>query len=118
MNKIFPLKNQDSIYGTSYHDDFVYASLDELERVLGVKAFRYYDDKVNYEFDLETEDGIPFTIYDWKEGEYLPTDMKIHYHIGARTPEESKRVSEILKECGLESGRTDYSAFFANLLGW
>ena len=34
---------------------------------------------------METEDGEPFTVYDWKEYRPLPEDEVIEWHIGGRS---------------------------------
>jgi hypothetical protein len=42
------------------------------------------EDKTNFDFTLETENGDVFTIYDWKE--YRPLEMNeiIEWHIGGK----------------------------------
>lgn len=56
---------------------------------------------MNFEFELETEDGTAFTIYDWKEGDWVTEDTRLYYHIGARSADESKKALEAIKGLGL-----------------
>ena len=54
--------------------------------------------KVNFEWDMETEDGVVFTIYDWKEGRPLRKYEMIEWHIGAKSRYESEMAKlEVLK---------------------
>lgn len=73
-----------SVNGTSFHGTCIRASYAELEQVLG--PANYQDngggDKVNFEWNLETEDGEPFTVYDWKEYRRLRPDEQVEWHIG------------------------------------
>lgn len=97
------LINFDRINGTSFFRDTIYASANEICEKLVVDITCYGCDKTNFEFELETEDGIPFTIYDWKEGDWINEDTKLYYHIGAHTAEDSHKVLAVLKEHGLET---------------
>ena len=96
------LKDLDRVNMTSFHCGEVYASVQELENLLNVKADYFGDEKVTYEFDLETETGIPFTIYDWKEGG-IGTTWKVWFHIGTHTKEETEQVVNALKTNGLQA---------------
>lgn len=105
MTKIInlPAHDCDKVNGTSFYNDTIYASANEICEKLGVDITCYDGDKTHYEFELITEGGTPFCIYDWKEGDWVTTDTKLHYHIGARNAEDSKAVAEILKyEYGLK----------------
>ena len=104
MAKIFELKGKerDKIYGTSFHYGTINASVNEVEKKLGVKVRRVGADKVNYEVDLSIN-GITATIYDWKEDD-ISRDTVVSLHIGTHTAEESKTVASILKsEYGLDA---------------
>ena len=61
------LSNQSS-NGTSFHNSTITASVNELIAALGEPQYQSNDgeDKVNFEWDCETEEGAVFTIYDWK----------------------------------------------------
>ena len=97
------LQNSDRVNMTSFWGDTIYASASEICNKLGVKITYYGGDKTNFEFELETEDGIPFTLYDWKEGDWVTEDTRLYYHIGAHNEEESKKARLALNESGFKS---------------
>lgn len=104
MTKItnLPRQSYDKVNGTSFWNDTIYASANEICEKLGVNITCYDGDKTTFEFELETETGIPFTIYDWKEYG-VNEDTRVYYHIGARNAGDSRAVAEILKnEYGLK----------------
>lgn len=72
--------------GTSFHGQTFRATVNEIARVCG-EPTEYGDpgDKVQYEWDMETEDGTVFTIYDWKEYRHYSKDATIEWHIGAHS---------------------------------
>jgi hypothetical protein len=86
--------------GTSFHGVTIRATVDQLTKVFGEP----YDsssgeDKVNFVWDMEDNEGEVFTIYDWKEYRVLRSDEMITWHIGSK----SKSVSwdaerELLKK--------------------
>jgi hypothetical protein len=86
-------KTNSSVDGTSFHDVVIKASVNHLISVLGEPTIQDNtgEDKVNFEWDCETEDGDVFTIYDWKEYRKLDLDELIEFHIGAH----SKSVSNV-----------------------
>jgi len=69
----------------SFHGVTLQSTVEELIAVLGEPDFsgNTGEDKVNYEWILETSNGQIFTIYDWKH--YRPIDRNelIEWHIGA-----------------------------------
>jgi len=75
---------QKSVNGTSFHDSVFHASVNDLKKILGTPAYadNSGQDKVNFEWEMETEDGQPFTVYDWKEYRKLDADEEIEWHIG------------------------------------
>jgi hypothetical protein len=77
-------KTSKSTGGTSFHDNTITASVAELEEVLGAPTFMCNDgtDKVNFEWEMETEDGEVFTVYDWKEYRSISRNEQIEWHIG------------------------------------
>jgi hypothetical protein len=101
--KILPISDLNRTCGTSFHWDTILASCNEIRSKLDIDVACYGGDKTNFEFELELEDGTPFTIYDWKEGDWVDEDTLLYYHIGARTPEESKKALAALKEYGLKT---------------
>ena len=80
--------------GTSFHGDTIFISVEELINLLGEPQFQENDgnDKVNYYWDCETEDGELFTIYDWKEYRPISDFEQIEFHIGSFTKEISEKV--------------------------
>jgi hypothetical protein len=102
MTKILPISNPDNICGTSFHGDHIYASANEICNKLGVDVTCYDGDKVHYEFDLELADGTPFTIYDWKESDWVTMDTRLYYHIGAKTAADSQRALKAIEGYGIK----------------
>jgi len=78
------MKRSNNTTGTSFYGVTLIVTPQQLIDALGEPDFFDNDghDKVNMEYDLETEDGIVFTIYDWKEYRPLQMDEKIEFHIG------------------------------------
>lgn len=82
--------------GTSFHNTTIETTLTELIRVCGEPLYTTNDgeDKVNYEFNMETDAGDIFTIYDWKEYRPIAKDEVIEWHIGGK----SQYITETAKE--------------------
>ena len=95
------MKRTDKIAnGTSFHDHTFTATVDDLRNVLGQPQFESNDgeDKNNFDWIMETEDGTVFTVYDWKEYRQLAEDEVIEWHIGGRSGlTTGKALSEITK---------------------
>jgi hypothetical protein len=87
--------------GVSFEGDYILASCNDIRSKLDVDVACYGGDKTHFEFELELEDGTPFILYDWKEGDWVDEDTKLYYHIGARTQAESRKVLAALREYGL-----------------
>ena len=77
-------KTSKSTGGTSFHDNTITASVNELIAVMGEPVYQGNDgeDKVNFEWEMETEDGEVFTVYDWKEYRSISRNEQIEWHIG------------------------------------
>ncbi len=68
---------------TSFHGHEVRASVNQLVEVCGEPRWTgSVNDKVQYEWLMQTEDSTPFTIYDYKEYRYYSNDELIDWHIG------------------------------------
>jgi hypothetical protein len=70
--------------GTSFHGTRITTTVGKLKKLF---PNSYYDnnngeDKSNYDFELETDNGDVFTIYDWKEGRPIGDNEKITFNIG------------------------------------
>ena len=66
---------------TSYHGTKVKASYTQLSLAFGDAEY-IGDEKVSYQWICETDDGRPFTIYDWREGRFNDEKV-IEWHIGS-----------------------------------
>lgn len=87
------------ISGTSFHDITVTATRAELIDAIGQPDCEgSIEDKSQYDWFCETEDGNVFTIYDWKE--YYPhaEDVQITWHIGAHSWMVSSQAKEELMQ--------------------
>ena len=73
-----------SIGGTSFHNTTIKCSVSTLTKVLGEPDYSGNDgeDKVNFEWNMETDNGDVFTVYDWKEYRSLNENEMIQWHIG------------------------------------
>jgi hypothetical protein len=80
------------IDGTSFHFTTIKCSVSTLTKVLGEPDYSGNDgeDKVNFEWDMETDSGDVFTVYDWKEYRSLNETEMIEWHIGGA----NKNVTE------------------------
>lgn len=86
--------------GTSFHGVTIRATVDQLTKAFGEP----YDsnsgeDKVNFVWDMENNEGEVFTIYDWKEYRVLKSDEMITWHIGSKSKSDSNVAErELLKK--------------------
>lgn len=73
--------------GTSYHRTNINATVGQLKSILGEPVFSDNDgtDKVNFEWELETDNGDVFTVYDWKEYRPISETEPIDWHLGAHS---------------------------------
>jgi hypothetical protein len=88
-------KTTKSTSDTSFHDTTIGTTVHTLRQLLGEPDYEGNDgeDKVNYEWEMETSDGDVFTVYDWKEYKVLDEHEIIEFHIGGH----SKAVTEQAK---------------------
>jgi hypothetical protein len=92
-------KTYQDVDGTSFHGVVIRATVNQLTKAFGEP----YDnnsgeDKVNFEWDMETNEGEVFCIYDWKVGRPLGKDEFVTWHIGAKSKSVSNDAErEILK---------------------
>ena len=69
---------------TSFHGHTVRATVEQISQICGSPLYvGSPDEKVQYDWVMETEDGKVFTIYDWKEYREIHEDEVIEWHIGA-----------------------------------
>ena len=87
--------------GTSFNGVTIRATVEQLTNAFGDPTMdsNWGDDKVNFEWEMETDEGEVFTIYDWKEGRPLGLNDYITWHIGARSKSVANDAErEILKK--------------------
>ena len=87
-----------SVNGTSFHNTVITATVEQLRQILGEPVCEQNDgeDKVNFEWEMETESGAPFTVYDWKEYRQIGEHEVIEWHIGGhRSIETAQAAIEI-----------------------
>ena len=89
-----------SIDGTSFHDTTIKCSVSTLKKVLGEPEYEPNDgqDKVNFEWDMETNNGDVFTVYDWKEYRSLNEDDMIEWHIGGYDKKTTEQAKHEIRE--------------------
>ena len=102
-----------NINGTSFFNNTINASVNELISILGIEPFKCFDDKTKFEWRLEyhgetLNKKFPFTIYDYKEdwdrysnnshgvNDYLYT-TKIDWHIGGKSGNDTILAKDWLK---------------------
>ena len=76
-----------SASGTSFYDITITTTPQKLIDALGEPQFgdNSGQDKSNFDFICETEDGDVFTIYDWKEYRPLKMNEIVTFHIGGNS---------------------------------
>jgi hypothetical protein len=80
---------------TEFYGTTITTTVNKLKKLLGEPySNNTGEDKVNFDWDCETEDGDVFTVYDWKEYREISEDEFIEFHIGAI----SKQISEQAKQ--------------------
>ena len=78
------------------------ATFDELVQAFGEPFDGHY--KTDWEWEIEFDDGIVATIYNWKDGpNYCGSHGKqsfeiTEWHIGSRTMDAATRVHDIINE--------------------
>ena len=89
-----------STNGTSFHDTTIRCSVNDLREILGEPINESNDgsDKVNFEWDMETDEGEVFAIYDWKYYRPLSSDEIVTWNIGAMSKSVSYDAERELKK--------------------
>lgn len=80
--------------GTSFYGDTIKATYKQLVKAIGEPQYAQNDgeDKSNFDWTCETEDGTVFTVYDWKEYRSIKSNETIEWHIGANNAAESSQA--------------------------
>jgi hypothetical protein len=90
-----------STNNTSFDGVTFKATVNQLIRAFGQPTVfdNTGENKTNFEWDMETESGEVFCIYDWKQYEVLGWDKAYEWHIGARSKSTAQTAKqEILKK--------------------
>ena len=87
-----------SVAGTSFHDTVIWTTVKGLKQILGEPTFNQNtgEDKVNYEWNMETSEGDVFTIYDWKEYQVISEDWAYCFHVGGKTKVITEKAKEAI----------------------
>jgi len=91
------------VNGTSFHSTVIEATVNELKQILGEPDYDGNDgeDKVNFEWEMETNNGDVFTVYDYKEYRSLPENEVIEWHIGGYNKDVTEQAKrEIVRISG------------------
>jgi len=86
---------------TSFHGHSMKATVQQLRQVLGEPAWisSNIEEKVQYDWVMETDAGQVFTVYDWKEYRHFEEDELIEWHIGSHESATSKvAMYELMNE--------------------
>ena len=85
---------------TSFHFTTITTTVNKLTEALGEAQCidNTGDDKVNYDWNCETEDGDVFTIYDWKEYRSIGSYERIEFHIGGKDKSITEKAKRELLE--------------------
>jgi hypothetical protein len=95
-----PLSNTNSIAGTSFFGTTFPATVNQLVEAIGQPTYERNngDDKTNFEWNMELEDGTVFSIYDWKEYRSISLDEVIDWHIGGKNGDSTVKALEQLSK--------------------
>ena len=106
--KIKVLEDREKVFTTCFNDGITFvASTEDVIKAVGEPQYRADDwyDKTTREWELQLEDGTPFTIYDWKEYRYFEDDVVIGWHVGNdyRDKASREKIIKALNEVGLKA---------------
>lgn len=93
------------IGGTSFYETTINCSVATLRKVLGEPEYNRNDgeDKINFEWTMETNDGDVFTVYDWKEYRSLNESDMIEWHIGGYNRTTTEQAKSEIREAIVKS---------------
>mgnify|MGYP003340835039 CR=1 FL=1 len=99
------LEDLDRINGSSFHDDVIFATPNELKHILGEPQWEHNDgeDKVNMEWYMEMEDGNVFTVYDYKEYKPLHPNQQVEWHIGGHDSTAVFAIRKLFESAGIRA---------------
>jgi hypothetical protein len=96
-------KTNQSTNGTSFQNVTFKASVQDLTKVFGEPDYEDNtgNDKVNFEWVMETDNEEVFTIYDYKYYRKLDPTEQIEWHIGSHSRDISGEAQyEVMRELG------------------
>jgi len=95
-----PLSNRNLIAGTSFFGTTFPASVNQLVKAIGEPMHEENtgEDKTNFEWNMELEDGTVFSVYDWKEYRSISLDEVIDWHIGGKNGDSTVKALEQLSK--------------------
>jgi len=95
-------KTYKNVDGTSFQNVTFKASVNDLTKVLGEPDNNNTgEDKVNFVWDMETDEGDVFTIYDYEEYRKIDLDEQIEWHISSHSRDISGEAQyEVMRELG------------------
>jgi hypothetical protein len=94
------LVNGNLISGTSFFGTTFSATVVQLIEAIGQPTFEANtgNDKTNFEWNMELEDGTVFSIYDWKEYRSIGLHEMIEWHIGGKNKTNTEKALDQLLE--------------------
>jgi hypothetical protein len=95
-----PLEDVSRVVGSSFHNDIIFATPNELKYLLGDPAWEDNTgkDKINMEWYLQLPDGNMFTVYDYKEYKPLHPNGRVEWHIGGHSRFDTHLAKQLLSE--------------------
>ena len=90
LKDVYGIIPTDEISGTSFHDDTITCTVAQMRQAFGEPMFfGEIGDKVNMEWCFVMEDGVVFSLYDWKEYKGIVESQTYEWHIGAANENNS-----------------------------
>jgi hypothetical protein len=89
---------EEDVLGTSFYGYTITTSYNKLKKVLGPPTYENEDkdEKTQFEWAVETLDGIKGYIYDWKEYRKIKKTADIIWHIGGKDSESCQKIKDAL----------------------
>jgi hypothetical protein len=88
-------KSESKAIGTSFHDNTIQGSINQLSKVIGEPTkLKSGDGKAVFQWILETDEDEVITIYDWKMYREVGMDEEIEWNIGGHSKKSTERARE------------------------
>lgn len=81
---------------TSFYGVTINTTWNLIEKAFGKSISLFDYQKQNAQWNLYTDNGVYFELYDWKEG-HIGKNLPIYWHIGANNLRESLKAKEYLE---------------------